>query len=1245
MIDGITINHNKQKNGIELKFSEKPAYNVISEIKSMGFRWHTLKKIWYETYSESLWNKVNEKFAGQNNEPQSTNTNAIKETPKLKKQINPQLQDIAGTFYNDFAKNPPATIEFSYGTLTFDPKIKEYTHLPKGRKRPDKYPIFSVHEMAMKECLHADCIIDWDVYYSNPLINMSKYAMNYESFQYIIREYPQQKNAANYIKWNDLWTKQKNEADTKQNYWFDWKNKNLQEGQSVWVSSNGAWEHRNIQLSNFKISNRSNEREDVIQCIKKGYISHIGYYLLENVYSSDPAIDKNAKNLIDTYGTDIPVEKKSEAKQPVRHSLPSLIKYAESNKINVDWQNEESVEKFVKSFKKEELPAGFSIDWIVQQLQYMVNKDKPASELNLETYATVKFIGEARTESLIMTEALYVPVEDYRQRWLKEQPEQKENDNPKKLTKNDIPKIVEKFVPPHQIKAIIGSEEHFDIVKRLETEINNIPKLYACDKAYNKYINENKHNRLSVNDFTKVAAHFFYGNSDWYILEWDKEDTMFGYVILNGDVEMSELGYISLSEIRDTNRIEMDFFWDTNTTLAQALYNYNADYFEKPDIKTKAEPSTDSDKAKKIKIAKAKMKMLAIELELLKLNGLNGDYDKNYFKYGDLVEWNAYNTTYTALFLRYSNMNPQYAKVLGVGENNEKTVYLPDLRLVLDRQNLENKFEISIDEIDNLINEGYLQKSMYFKNGGEFIKDGFWREGSEIQKMAYRELGHALYEKFKKHYKIEWSKDGNILFIEGNLQNAINEIKRIDKLRGIKEKDYSFIKLKKKYSEDNTQPQVETTKESKVAEAQELLRTKGKMFLSALLEALHARRNDKDGLSVKNIEAIAVNLFGSLPDKRIIRELVEIFQLKIAKGKIIDSNHPKEIIQQLWQWYKEMPIYHTKDSNTSIMNQFSTPIFIAYILSLYCLQGKNKDFIKVFEPSGGNGLLASGFNVETLTLNELDPVRVENLKQFTWEGKKYQQIISQDAAKPFIGFDKKFDCVISNPPFYHQNEDSKNVYYGGLKISSLDQVCVLRALDCLKDDGRAAFIIDGNIGSKVYSHHFWNDKGELAGENKNFFNYLYANYFVDDVLFLDGHKIYARQGQATNLRVILISGRRSKPDIDVLPPLYNPETDILQSSPEALYNRVMNPIKAERKAKRSNEAELIGQLHTAFKANDTNRFNEISKELETNFGYKITISKDKIKMVKIPSNVKANKESEIILNEIKHYKHEHTNHK
>jgi hypothetical protein len=47
-----------------------------------------------------------------------------------------------------------------------------------------------------------------------------------------------------------------------------------------------------------------------------------------------------------------------------------------------------------------------------------------------------------------------------------------------------------------------------------------------------------------------IQAHFYFGQSHWFIVEYDQVDTLFGFCILNGDLEMAEWGYVSFDELK-----------------------------------------------------------------------------------------------------------------------------------------------------------------------------------------------------------------------------------------------------------------------------------------------------------------------------------------------------------------------------------------------------------------------------------------------------------------------------------------------------------------------------------------------------------------------------------------------------------------------------------------------------------------------------------------------------------------------
>lgn len=72
----------------------------------------------------------------------------------------------------------------------------------------------------------------------------------------------------------------------------------------------------------------------------------------------------------------------------------------------------------------------------------------------------------------------------------------------------------------------------------------NIPTKARLDKIPRLYETE----RVPLKDKV-VHLHFFIGGCDWYIAEFDGEDTFWGFAHL-GDDQCAEWGYISLNELK-----------------------------------------------------------------------------------------------------------------------------------------------------------------------------------------------------------------------------------------------------------------------------------------------------------------------------------------------------------------------------------------------------------------------------------------------------------------------------------------------------------------------------------------------------------------------------------------------------------------------------------------------------------------------------------------------------------------------
>ncbi|WP_161889248.1 strawberry notch-like NTP hydrolase domain-containing protein [Pontibacter russatus] len=289
------------------------------------------------------------------------------------------------------------------------------------------------------------------------------------------------------------------------------------------------------------------------------------------------------------------------------------------------------------------------------------------------------------------------------------------------------------------------------------------------------------------------------------------------------------------------------------------------------------------------------------------------------------------------------------------------------------------------------------------------------------------------------------------------------------------------------------------------------------------------------------VEKIAAS-FG-ITDRTLVKELTEL--AIVNRARILAHSAafptPRERFGRIVSLYNNQVNLSFRTSQSMLLQQYSTPAPIGYLAGLYV--GADRPENTLFEPSAGNGLLTIAATPQQCTVNEIDRVRRMNL-----ETQGYAGVTGMDATLPFKGFEKQFDCVVTNPPFGSTDE----VVFGTYKLKSLEQVMAIRALDCMKDSGRAAIIIGG--------HSTWDDKGRLqAGKNRLFFNYLYSHYHVEDVLNIDSKKLYTRQGTGFAVRLILINGRKPVPQ--GVSPLKSGHDTLVRTFDE-LYERVTQYLEA-----------------------------------------------------------------------------------
>lgn len=285
----------------------------------------------------------------------------------------------------------------------------------------------------------------------------------------------------------------------------------------------------------------------------------------------------------------------------------------------------------------------------------------------------------------------------------------------------------------------------------------------------------------------------------------------------------------------------------------------------------------------------------------------------------------------------------------------------------------------------------------------------------------------------------------------------------------------------------------------------------------------------------------------------LLQELVEDGLVGAAREVVnkygSDSKDSYDLICKL---YDMQPTIAARSSNRIKMQQYSTPLPMAWNAAHFAMSGKQGG--KVLEPTAGNGMLVFAVPANQVHANELDETRLNNLRE-----QGFAEVTQQDATEPFEG-GKQYDSIIANPPFGSREA----VDYGGKMIPGLDPQITLNALSSMKDDGKAAIIIGGNM---EYA------KNGSIKSMKPFFTYLYDHYNVKGVVDMDG-KLYAKQGTTFPTRMILIDGRRSEEEraqTTVYPPVESKAVAKV-SSFEELYNTVNDIINSKEK---TNGTEIL----------------------------------------------------------------------
>lgn len=298
-------------------------------------------------------------------------------------------------------------------------------------------------------------------------------------------------------------------------------------------------------------------------------------------------------------------------------------------------------------------------------------------------------------------------------------------------------------------------------------------------------------------------------------------------------------------------------------------------------------------------------------------------------------------------------------------------------------------------------------------------------------------------------------------------------------------------------------------------------------------------------LSMKDVKNI-LKEYSMLSDMSAtdMQELVELAMTNETRKvalKYIDSKDKKFGYDLIVAMYKMQPLLNARDSTRFERQQYSTPTPFGYVMGQFVQSGKTIE--SVLEPSAGNGALTITFPSPIVHVNDIDERRLENLRTLG-----YGKVTNQDALVPFSG---EVDAVLTNPPF--GSTTVREFDEGQIKISSLEGLMAINALESMKDNGRAAIVIGGNTS--------YRENGAMQSKDMKLFAYLYSHYNVVDVINLDG-EMYKRNGTKYDVRIILMNGRKTGPFKLTAPPVKSKARAEQVKTFEELYNRIQDDIRS-----------------------------------------------------------------------------------
>ncbi|CAN7529616.1 strawberry notch family protein [Pseudoxanthomonas sp. LjRoot168] len=281
-------------------------------------------------------------------------------------------------------------------------------------------------------------------------------------------------------------------------------------------------------------------------------------------------------------------------------------------------------------------------------------------------------------------------------------------------------------------------------------------------------------------------------------------------------------------------------------------------------------------------------------------------------------------------------------------------------------------------------------------------------------------------------------------------------------------------------------------------------------FVGEMVRGKNMRADDLKQFAA-TVTGIPVGEVEQTTELRRVQEAVEAALVRrLREDALAPGATVKDVYAQATRLLERQPAMAARTSSSIMLQQYSSPLPMGYAAQQILGRTEGRTLL---EPTIGNGSLISATRGAHVVGADLDKNRLDQLAL----GRPEASLHHVDATTAdFIKLNggSAFDLICCNPPF---GKLDSAMSVKGLKVTRLDQLVLMRALDARKDDGLGVFIIGGDSYVDTRA-------GKVSGTSRYLFNWLADNYHVD-VVEIPG-RLYAKQGATFPVRMVVV-GRRA----------------------------------------------------------------------------------------------------------------------